>query len=276
MRVSQLSSAGEFLGMTRAYRARDPLRTNLIGSIAEGVVQGRRYEVERWTVVAQGADVIAAAVWASPHSLVLGPMRADAAAFLARSLAGLARDCPGVSGPESVVRAFVTELGRPSHVAMRDVVRVLDRLVVPGPLPEGGLRPATDEDSTVLTAWHRAFLAEVGLPVPEAVPGSPRQQPGGGRLWVWEVAGEPVAMAGHAPVVRTAAATVGRIGPVYTVPDFRRRGIGAAATAAVAEILQSECDCIMLFADAENATSNRVYERLGFAAVDGWLEVAFD
>jgi len=276
VRVSHVSSAREFLAATHAYRSRDPLRTNLIGSIAEGVVQGRRYVSESWTVVTQGADVVAAAVRTAPHSLVLGPMWPDVAPTLARHLAAVAREAPGVSGPETAVCAFLQELGRPWHVDIREVLRVLGELTPPDPMPAGALRRATDADAELLASWHRAFLIEAGLPVPEMTSRSPRQEPGGGSLWIWEVAGEPVAMAGHAPIVRTRTATVGRIGPVYTVPAFRRRGIGAAATSLVAGILQAECDRIMLLADVANATSNGVYERLGFAAADGWLEVAFD
>lgn len=74
--------------------------------------------------------------------------------------------------------------------------------------------------------------------------------------------------------MRLPAATIGRIGPVYTQPDFRRRGIAAAATAEVARTLQAQCDHVMLIADAGNATSNGVYERLGFAAAGEQIEVS--
>ena len=65
---------------------------------------------------------------------------------------------------------------------------------------------------------------------------------------------------------------VGRIGPVYTVPEARGRGIGAAITAVVTRDLLAEGATVMLFADADNATSNGVYERLGFRAVDELIE----
>jgi predicted GNAT family acetyltransferase len=71
-------------------------------------------------------------------------------------------------------------------------------------------------------------------------------------------------MAGHAPLVDTPAGPVGRVGPVYTPPDLRRQGYGAAATAAVVASLEPRCALVMLYADAANPTSNGVYERLGF------------
>ena len=92
------------------------------------------------------------------------------------------------------------------------------------------------------------------------------------RLWLWSIDGEPVAMAGHAPLVATPGGTMGRIGPVYTVPFARRQGVGAALTAVVARILQQDGAQVMLYADADNATSNGVYERLGFRAVDQHVE----
>ncbi|MGL1760974.1 GNAT family N-acetyltransferase, partial [Vibrio parahaemolyticus] len=58
--------------------------------------------------------------------------------------------------------------------------------------------------------------------------------------------------------------TVGRIGPVYTVPAERGRGYGGAVTAAVTEHLLPQVDTVMLYTDAANPISNAVYERLGF------------
>ncbi len=83
------------------------------------------------------------------------------------------------------------------------------------------------------------------------------------RLLLWEVYGEPVAMAGHAPILVIPAHPVGRIGPVFT-PDEQRRQDSGRLSPGVVERLQSRCDVIMLFTDASNATSNGVYERLGF------------
>jgi len=93
---------------------------------------------------------------------------------------------------------------------------------------------------------------------------------------LWEVDGIPVSMSGHASIVATAGATVGRIGPVFTPADQRGTGFGTAITAAMVEHLQPRCSTIMLFTDELNPTSNGIYERLGFEVVGDIVEFAFD
>jgi predicted GNAT family acetyltransferase len=67
-----------------------------------------------------------------------------------------------------------------------------------------------------------------------------------------------------AGVTRPAAGQV-RVGPVYTPPEHRGRGFGAAVTAAVtASALAAGVAEVLLFTDLANPTSNALYARLGF------------
>lgn len=274
MEVIEHGSAAAFLEATVDYRAQEPLRTNLMGSMAAGVAQGRPAEAAQWLTVREAGAVVGAATRTAPFNLVLGPMSEEAASAVGRHCAASAQDLPGVGGPEAAVRAAILQLGRPFRLYLREVLRVLTVLTPPASMPEGRTRPAEPRDVELLSRWHRAFLEEVGLPAPDGELGVPRMGPGGGALWVWEVADRPVAMAGHAPVVATPGDVIGRVGPVYTAPDHRRLGIGAALTAAVTRELLASCDRVMLFADAENATANGVYQRLGFTAAGEQVEAA--
>lgn len=269
MKVVEHSSAEAFLQATEGYRGADPLQTNLLGSIAEGVRAGRRYEGETWLSVQDRTAVVGAALRTAPYHLVVGPMGPSAARALGDHLRAARQPLPGINGPAAVVTAVAERLGHPLRVRMRDVLRVLDTLVPP-PTPEGAARRAGAADGPTVLAWQERFLAEVGLPVhlPDEAALALLLE----RLWLWEVDGDPVAMAGHAPVVDTPGGRVGRIGPVYTVPEARQRGIGAALTAVVTEWLLADGARVMLYADADNATSNGVYERLGFRAAGEHVE----
>ena len=78
---------------------------------------------------------------------------------------------------------------------------------------------------------------------------------------MWEVDGVPVAQATARPVV----AGMSRIGPVYTPPEHRRHGYGAAVTAAASRwALGAGARCVVLFTDATNPTTNALYPRLGY------------
>ena len=86
-----------------------------------------------------------------------------------------------------------------------------------------------------------------------------------GGLTLWEVAGEPVAMAGRTRDV----AGVGRVAPVYTPPAQRQRGYGAAVTTAVTQsALDAGAAAVVLFTDQANPTSNALYQRLGYRPVE--------
>ena len=75
-------------------------------------------------------------------------------------------------------------------------------------------------------------------------------------------------MAGHAAPVNTPAGRVVRIGPVYTPEALRGHGYASAVTAALSEHLLNQGATVMLHADADNPTSNAIYQRLGFVHHD--------
>lgn len=269
MKVVEHSGARQFLDATAAYRSADPVRTNLLGSIPISVLAGRRYEGEHWFTVQDRQGVVGAALRTAPFPLVVGPMPTPAAHALGDHLRSRRQALPGINGPAEVVHAVADRLGHPLVVRMRDVLRVLDDLVQPAE-PTGGWRRAENGDLGLVTAWQERFLVEVGLPL--HVPDEPTMRMWLERLWLWEAGGTPVAMAGHANVVTTPGGSVGRLGPVYTVPEARGHGFGSALTAVVSRVLLAQGATVMLYADAENPTSNGVYERLGFRAVDEHIE----
>ena len=82
----------------------------------------------------------------------------------------------------------------------------------------------------------------------------------------------PVAQASARAVV----AGMSRIGPVYTPPEHRNRGYAAAVTAAAARwALDQGARHVLLYTDLANATTNRLYPRLGFRPHHDVLELRF-
>ena len=64
-----------------------------------------------------------------------------------------------------------------------------------------------------------------------------------------------------------------RIAPVYTPPEFRRRGYGAAVTAAAVRSAQAlGASDISFFTDAGYLPANAVYRGLGFQVVAEFAE----
>ncbi len=268
MRATTVDDPGEFLALTETLRTTQPVLTNVIADVAASVLGGRRYDRCWWWLVHDDErTVVGCAIRTAPWNLVVADMPAAAALALGRAVAATDPLVPGVTGPAEVVDSVLAGLadGRQASVSMNDVVYVLGDLVAPPAVP-GGPRHAGPEDLGLLVAWYENFARDTGVPahdVPSAV-GSRLAQ---GSFWLWVVDGEPVAMAGHGMPVEGPGGAVARIGPVYTPEPQRRRGFGAAVTAAVVRQLLGRCTTVMLFADAANATSNGVYQRLGFRPV---------
>lgn len=263
-------SAEQFLEQTAQFRATEPALTNLVATVAAGVASGRRYDRCLWWVVREeSGQVLGCACRTAPYPLVISPMPPAAAAVLAGRVSAVDPALPGVTGPRLAVDALLAGLDPPREhrTRMREVVKVLQTYAPPPQVP-GRARPAVGGEQDLLVEWFMQFQRAAGLPHRD-----PRANViallDNRALWWWEVGGRPVSMAGHGPVVDG----LGRVGPVYTPAAERGRGYGAAVTATVVEDLLPRCSTILLFADAANATSNGVYERLGFATVAQFVEV---
>lgn len=271
MDVVTYSDAAEFLEATREFRAAEPYLTNVIGSVAQSIIQGRRYESCHWWLARDGHDVVGVAMRTSPHNLMVSPMPDAAAVAIADAVAVIFPDLPGMCGPLTNVPAFISALrALSSHMTMPEVVYVLKSLAVA--TADGAARRTTRGDTALLRVWLPAFATEAGAPMHDLDASVARMLEVG---WLWESQGQPVAMCGYAGPVGEPGSAVVRVGPVYTAPDQRGRGFGAAVTSAVVAHLQTMSDHVMLYADASNPTSNGVYQRIGFVEYARTGQVAF-
>jgi RimJ/RimL family protein N-acetyltransferase len=144
-----------------------------------------------------------------------------------------------------------------------------------GPGPQDALAALTAPEVPLAARWFDDFTAEA-LP---HVPRTPLEQLrrrlatglDSGRLQLWHVDGEPVSMA----MFRGPVHGTGRVGPVWTPPEHRRRGYAAAGTAACTQqLLDRGATTCMLYTDLANPTSNGVYTRLGYERVGDAVDLA--
>ena len=207
-------------------------------------------------------------------SAVLPP---DAVQPLADLLAALERPLAGVDARDELAADFARAWAARRDVATRTGMRTrlyrLGTLRPPQPAPPGRPEVATTVDRALLVAWVEAFVRELGL-----APGDPAASVDdrlGYRGWtLWrDEAGAPVALAGISRPVDGSR----RIAPVFTPARHRRRGYGAAVTAAACRrALDEGARELLLFADRDNATSTALYGRLGFEPVDERTTLRFE
>lgn len=186
---------------------------------------------------------------------------------LADLLAGTERRLAGVGGADSLAHAFAAAwCARRAAAAQLALTLRLYRLAAlrqPEPV-DGRAEVATIADRALVRDWVDAFARETG-----ALGGGSRtldERFAAGSLTIWrDGTGMPVALAGWSREVAGAR----RVGPVYTEPRHRRRGYGAAVTAAACRrALDGGTSELLLYADLDNATSNALYLRLGFEHVE--------
>lgn len=229
--------------------------------------------------VLDGVGVVGAALQTPGDALLvsgLDPAMTKQAVAAFGSAAG--GRLPAVRGTSAATTAFVHEWresgrGDPRSSTARTLYRLGDLHPPTDVAGAGGLAGPADDD-TVLE-WLDGFFADAFAAAPDP-PARRRYLDGiraaGGDVLLWTVDGTAVSMARvHAP-----AAGVSRIGPVYTPPEARGRGFGAAVTAAAcAQAFRRGARDVVLYADHANPGANRIYRRLGFHAVAETIEYRY-
>lgn len=245
-----------------------PLRLSLLQSVA------RRYAATPgcyWATVHDAqAACTALAVQTPPYKVLLSALPEGAAALLAEDLRGFCSDLPGAMGPEQSVQGFadawVAQAGVQASPGETQLLYALTTLIPPRPRP-GKLRRAKRWEAPRLLPWVQGFQADVAT----AIPGKPEDiiahHLQNQSLWVWEDA-EPMAMA-------AGSQESARIGLVYTPKQHRGQGCASNIVAALTAHILEEAPSVTLFAEATNASSNAIYQRLGYTLVDSYADVLF-
>ncbi|RZU46080.1 putative GNAT family acetyltransferase [Streptomyces sp. BK022] len=223
--------------------------------------------------LAQDGQTLAAFVHTQQHGLVVSPLSESGAAALAARLADEGENPHGFSGDRKSVEALVTawrqRTGDTVVEHRRERLYNLGTLTAPAPMPAGRARVADRGDRDLLVRWAQEYATAIGEPDRRdfGVWADGRLAYGGVTLWEND-GGEPVAMVGSSRLV---AGQV-RIAPVYTPIHLRGRGYGSAVTAAAAQAaLVGGAADVLLFTDLANATSNAIYQRLGFRPVTDFV-----
>jgi predicted GNAT family acetyltransferase len=238
--------------------ARDPAEHTVALTVIEAVRGGHRFSGEPMLFGWHGDR--GAVSLTPPFELLLAVVPDDTVEELATALRGV--ELPGVNGaPETVERFVAAWQPERAELAFEMCLYRLGELQIPS--APGRARVADAGDVAIATRWLAAFEADAGVKSTD-VEAAARERIGDGRLWLWEDEGEPVSLA-----ARTAtAAGVARIAPVYTPSEHRRRGYGAAVTAAcTADALARDATEVVLFTDLANPTSNSIYRAIGFRPI---------
>ncbi|HPW53680.1 MAG TPA: GNAT family N-acetyltransferase [Erysipelotrichaceae bacterium] len=141
---------------------------------------------------------------------------------------------------------------------------------------QGKVRPVSEKDMSFLPFWDAAFQAAVYGKTEINIPEDSQKAQyriDSGKIYVLEVEGTPVSIAGFSRELPTAVG----LGFVYTPPYFREKGY---ASSIVTQLSQMALDrgykkCV-LYADLANPVSNSIYMKIGYVPVCDSLMLNFE
>jgi GNAT superfamily N-acetyltransferase len=253
------------------FGAADRLWSNPLRTAADARAAGRMpLEPDAlWLRVLDGSDLVGLAAAMPPRGVLLSDMPDAAATALADFLSEVRPDLPTLNGPSAPAAActdrFAQVTGRTAEVGLRQRMLATSTIAMPAGVLGAG-RAATVDDEDLILDWLAEFTREA---LPDAPPTPPApirhrlttQPP---IMWFWEDGGQHVSFCWQS----MPSGGVVRVSLVYTPPEFRGRGYAAANVAAVSQrALDTDADRVMLYTDAANPVSNRVYERIGYEYV---------
>jgi uncharacterized protein len=186
-------------------------------------------------------------------------------------------DFPGVSAEPETAQLFAESFcefhEKISHTYM--MLEAYHCPVVKKPVKVGGyLRLATEDYITVIAEFMAGFSEDAfGRSVqPETMLPMAKEAASSGRLYLWIVDDIPVSMVNIAHQTLRHA----RINDVYTPSAHRKKGYASAIVAEICSQLLHEEVTPMLYADAKNPVSNKVYQSIGFVEAGRIADIKFD
>lgn len=276
--------AADFLAVTQTALEEDEVSNGLMLGITLRLKEypERVPEDLFLATVSAGATLGVAALMTPPNNVVVFsqfPAPSSAFDLLVARLLDWPQLPPGVNGRKEWAQRFAEcwhqRTGQAYHAAVQLRAYRLDQVLFGVGVAPGAMRVATLEDLALVIQWLDEFEREA---LPHAVgrnsqAGAEEWRIKQGNLFLWEVAGEVVAMAGKS---RPTAHGIS-VGPVYTPPALRGRGYATALVAELSQhLLDSGYQFATLFTDLANPTSNRIYQKIGYQPVCDFTEYAFE
>jgi GNAT superfamily N-acetyltransferase len=233
------------------YLQADPVRHAVL---LEDLAKGNKRGI--FVAVIEADEVVGAVLCTPKRGIRLGDLAPKYVEQVAGALAPI--DAQLVEGLPDAVADFANLW--PGESMPADGARLYHLKNLHPRMAEGSSRVANSNDEALIARWIEQMVLEAGDPPVDGRAWAARHTD---RLWLWENDGEPVSLAAR----RTTIEGVTRIGPIYTPPEFRRRGFGAALTSHLCSVLSDAGSEVCLRTDLANPASHSIYQAIGFEPV---------
>ncbi|WP_286004135.1 GNAT family N-acetyltransferase [Geitlerinema calcuttense] len=277
MKLCRFEDIGEFWQEAQGYLLENEAEHNLLLGISHALLHyPERYPDPAYLAIAKRHNhILGVAIRTAPYKLVLSKVRdLEALRLIAEDLQGDPVQLPGAGGLIPEVEAFREIWQTLTQQTSRRVMDLrIHQLTQVEPVAKVGgyLRLATEGDRPLLLDWFTTFASEIGEIVLQDAEASVTSGLKRQSIYLWED-GKPVSWASGSQSLPKAA----RIGPVYTPPEYRRKGYATACVAALSQqFLDRGCHSCFLFTDLANPTSNHIYQQIGYRPICDWRDYAF-
>jgi predicted GNAT family acetyltransferase len=140
------------------------------------------------------------------------------------------------------------------------------------PAAPGRYRLATSKDTSLLAPWSVQFADEVGIEQPENPVAFVEGRIAKKQLVLWEHEAEVVSLAGWSGMTEHGV----RLNQVYTPEALRGRGYAEACVGELSRrLIRSGRSFCLLYADKNNPSSNRLYQKLDYEPRGESLSIKF-
>ena len=242
------------------------------------ISSGKSLAFLRLIVVEQSGVVVAAAINNKKGVLGLSQMHDDSAQLICKLLLNESSfkeaDFPKeLAGSKTAVEAIISHGNFNHQIKFNLILHELIGTPIRG-ASNCITRIATAVDQPILIDWTQKFFLEINE-APTSLESTTSDVKSGiahsNFLVALDEHQRPIAMA-HAAQLPFSCA---RIGPVYTTPNYRGKGVAQASVAAAStHALQRGAKRVFLFTDQSNPASNIAYQRVGYQFIQEHLHVA--
>jgi uncharacterized protein len=273
------SDAGQFLERVQPFLLRREAEHCLILGLLDGLRSGEQFgsAPPLMASVEERGEVAAVVLMTPPRNLILSWIADDSTIdAIAHELRARGIAVPGVNGSADIAQKFVLkwwELSRCSYrVQMAQRIYQLTR-VTNETRSAGHLREPEQFDEALLREWRAGFSIDAeGMDPSQAREDAALPIPPSRRMFLWELEGTPVAMAGFAGPTPNGI----RVAWVYTPPENRGKGFAGACVAALSQqLLDDGRKFCFLYTDLANPVSNHVYQKIGYQPVTDAIVYSF-
>ncbi len=263
IRVIQIEDAGQILEITKNFREKNLYSTCLLSAelIRLSKTPDKRF---KYFVVAKNGDVLGMALQHPFMGVLTSPMNEESSLLLAQKIAANNESLPSIYAPLEVMRGF-----QKAWKSEGDLVIVEKQLVMMDPEElsgidsKGSIGLCEDSDYENLLEKFLAYAAEV-VDKTEDPADYIRSLISTKSVFCLRVEGVITTFVAFSSPVLLPEKSLVTLGPIYTLPEYRRSGHATFATAEVSKYFLSQGIQPMLYTDESNPTSNRIYESIGY------------